>query len=381
MDILIGADFVPTHSNIELFETGNIETLFGTGILELSSNAKYQVFNLEMPLCDKLAPINKCGPNLAASTKSINAYKALNVSAVTLANNHIIDQGVNGLHETILQLVNSGIKYFGAGDCLIEAKKPLIITLNDKTIGMYACAEHEFSVAGEMSAGVCPFDPLYSLDHIAELKSICDFVIVLYHGGKEHYRYPSPMLQKSCRRMIEKGADLVLCQHSHCIGCEEEFKKGKILYGQGNFLFDDSDDECWQTGLLVGIDVSESLECHYYPIRKFGNKVRLAEEEDKKGILKDLKTRSEEIKSPEFIIRKYNEFSDAFLEEYLIAFAGKRSKINRILNRISGYKYSRFMVRKRYDRKSMTVIRNFVECEAHREVVLNAITRATEGGE
>lgn len=60
---------------------------------------------------------------------------------------------------------------------------------------------------------------------------------MLYHGGKEYYRYSSPNLQKTCRKMTEKGADLVLCQHSHCIGSYEEYNDSTILYGQGNFIF------------------------------------------------------------------------------------------------------------------------------------------------
>lgn len=55
---------------------------------------------------------------------------------------------------------------------------------------MYTCAEHEFTIATENTPGANPFDPLESLDHIQELKSKCDFVLVLYHGEKAHYRYP-----------------------------------------------------------------------------------------------------------------------------------------------------------------------------------------------
>ena len=63
-------------------------------------------------------------------------------------------------------------------------------------IGIYACAENEFTIATDTTAGANPFDPFESLDHIQNLKRSCDYVIVLYHGGKEHYRYPSPYLQK-----------------------------------------------------------------------------------------------------------------------------------------------------------------------------------------
>lgn len=97
-------------------------------------------------------------------------------------------------------------------------------------------------------------------------------MIVLYHGGKEQYRYPSPNLQKTCRKLVEKGADLVVCQHSHCIGCREEYLQGTIVYGQGNFLFDDEENEYWQTSLLIMI--SDDFEVKYIPLKKNKNTVR-----------------------------------------------------------------------------------------------------------
>ncbi len=143
-----------------------------------------------------------------------------------------------------MEILNrENIKYAGAGNDLKEASKPFVFEKNGIKIGIYCCAEREFSIATENKAGANPFDPLFSLDHIRLLKKDVDYVIVLYHGGKEHYRFPSPNLQKTCRRIVDSGADLVVCQHSHCIGCYEDWETGKIIYGQGNFLFDDSDSE------------------------------------------------------------------------------------------------------------------------------------------
>ena len=97
------------------------------------------------------------------------------------------------------------------------------------------------------------------------MKAQCDYAIVLYHGGKEYYRYPSPNLQKTCRKLVEKGADLVICQHSHCIGCEEKYQDGTIVYGQGNFLFDHGDNEYWNTSLLV--QIKDDGQINYVPLK------------------------------------------------------------------------------------------------------------------
>ena len=82
-------------------------------------------------------------------------------------------------------------------------------------------------------------------------------VIVLYHGGLEKYRYPSPQLRRVCRKFVEKGADLVVCQHSHSVGCMEAFGGGNIVYGQGNLLFARYGGEHWNTGLLIGLDTGD----------------------------------------------------------------------------------------------------------------------------
>ena len=236
MKIIIGGDLVPTKNNIKSFENGSIDKLIDEGLQEEWYDADFRIFNLETPLVDKQSPILKNGPNLIASTKSFNGIKALNPSLISLANNHIMDQGKKGFESTIDLLNKNYIPYVGVGDKLENAFKPYIIEDGDKKIGIYACAEHEF-IVGDNYPGANPFDPLNSLDHINDLKDKCDYTIVLYHGGKEHYRYPSPYLQKACRKMVVKGADLVLCQHSHCIGSYERYNYGDIIYGQGNFIF------------------------------------------------------------------------------------------------------------------------------------------------
>ena len=331
--IIIGADLVPTESNEELFKIGDVRTLIGAELLEKLNNADYTIFNLEVPLANEHHPIVKCGPNLIASTETITGLKAINPHFFGLANNHILDQGVEGLESTVKVLENAGIKYSGVGKNLDEASKPFVKEIGGRKVGIYCCAEHEYSIATESEPGANPFNPLDSPDHIVELKKNVDYVIVLYHGGKEHYRYPSPYLQKVCRKLVDKGADLVVCQHSHCIGCEEKYASGTIVYGQGNFLFDESDNEFWQTGLLVELD--EEFKISYIPIVKNKNKVRLADGEKKKEILTAFNKRSEEIKRPEVVRKNYAAFAEQMEREYLFRFSGAfgRNILVRFLHR------------------------------------------------
>lgn len=69
---------------------------------------------------------------------------------------------------------------------------------------MYSCAQHEFTIATENSPGVKPFDTLELLDYIKELKSSCDYLVVLYHGGKEHYRYSTHIFKNYVEKWLKR---------------------------------------------------------------------------------------------------------------------------------------------------------------------------------
>lgn len=371
MQILIGADIVPTKSNFDLFKAGDATALVGAELLDILKKSDYRIFNLEVPLTDTLSPIEKCGPALIAPTDTIEGYKAVGADLLTLANNHILDQGVAGLQSTINTLDANEIAHVGSGT-LSEAIKPRYVDVCGKKIGVYACAEHEFSIADEKNTGANPFEPFESLDHISAMKKECDYAIVLYHGGKEHYRYPSPYLQKVCHKMVEKGADLVVCQHSHCVGCEEKYGDGTIVYGQGNFLFDHSTSEFWQTSLLITLN--ESGEISYIPLKKHGNGVRLAEGNDAVEILDGFQKRSEEIKQEGFIEKKYQKFADSMIDHYLWAFSGiKRNFFYKVFDKLSGHRMTKWILQRKYDKKRKLALRNFIECEAHRELVLRGL--------
>ena len=373
MYFIIGADLVPTTGNAALFINGDAESLVGKELKDVLDQASCRIFNLEVPLTDREKPIVKQGPNLIAPAAAVSGYKALGADILTLANNHIMDQDVQGLDATVETLRKADIRYLGTGADLCAAARPLVFPFADKKIGIYACAEHEFSVAEENRPGANPFDPLWSFDHVAELKKRADYVIVLYHGGKEYYRYPSPLLQKTCRRFADKGADLVLCQHSHCIGCEEKYRESTIVYGQGNFIFDDCDDEFWKTGLLVKVD--DRFRVSYLPLIKKGNGVRLADAQGGKEILDGFRSRSEEIRTPGTIEKKYAEFADSYLEDYLYALSGRKTLFFRVLNKLTGGRMVKRHLRRIYETRSKAAIVNYIDCEAHRELLLQALKK------
>jgi poly-gamma-glutamate synthesis protein (capsule biosynthesis protein) len=375
---MIGADLAPTALNIEEFKKGDIKSLLGDELLALLEDADYRIFNLERPLTDTNSPILKWGPCLSAPSQTITAIKKMDITLFTLANNHIMDHGVKGLEDTCMLLSRNNIKYVGVGKNIKDVSKTCILEKDGIKVGIYVCVEHEFSTAEEEKAGANPFDPLETPDHIADLKNLCDYVIVLYHGGKEFYRYPSPSLQKVCRKLVEKGADLILTQHSHCIGAMETYLGKKIIYGQGNFLYViDNHNDCWKSGLLIGIEADKhDFSIEFYPVVTTSKGIRMADNEEKKHILEDFNIRSEEIKNDKLVFEKYNAFADEMLIGYESAMLGNigKSFLFCALNKISGYRF----IRKIFSGKSMVALYNALTCEAHYELLVTGVKKRIE---
>lgn len=363
LSFIFGADLVPTPSNYDLFTKGELDKLIDKGIKDAIFETDHRVYNLELALADEEDPIVKCGPNIIAPTSTIKGIKEFKPSLLTLANNHTRDHDVSGLLSTIDVLDKNGIEHIGAGKNAMEADKPYIFSDKGKKVAVYTCAEHEFTIVSEDLPGANPFDPYESLDRIAQLKAENDYVVVLYHGGKEHYRYPSPMLQKRCRKMLSKGADLVICQHTHCVGCYEEYAGGTVVYGQGNFLFDlFADNEYWQTSILVRAEFGEKMELSYIPICKDGCRVRIASDEEAKEIMEGFYSRTEEIKEKGFVKEKYLEVAKKQFSSYAYMLAGGNS---------SGREYTEDFAAD-YAPGDVAAIFNCINCEVHSETIMAA---------
>lgn len=379
VNILIGGDICPTESNYELFQNADINSLVGADIKLLLEKSDQTILNLEGPLIEKSNPIVKCGPHLGVPSSCINGLVKINPYFYTLANNHILDQNDLGLINTIKLLDDNHINYAGAGSNCSEARKPYIFAKDGIKIGIFCCAEHEFSIASSSCYGANPFDLCDSLDDIGKLKEQCDYVIVLYHGGKEEYRYPSPYLQKLCRKMAEKGADIVTCQHTHCVGCKEEWKQGTIIYGQGNFLFDDEENEYWKTGLILDVNLKKennkrvSSKINYIPLCKDGNGVKMAMNSDAEEIMSTFFERSKKIQDEEFVLQNYCKFTEEMLDKYLYAVQGRKPLLFRVINKLCNHKLCSWYNNCKYKKNDLLILLNYIECEPHREILIEGI--------
>lgn len=371
MRILIIGDIGASISNGQDFCTAE-SSLISPQIQAICREADIVLLNLEKPLTDILTPLGKCAPDYAAPKQSIQGILLLNPTAVTLANNHIMDQCEQGLFSTISTLEEHEVSYVGAGININKARKPLILNRKGMRVGVYACCEKEYSFATSNAPGANIFDPLESLDDIAKLRKQCDYLIVLYHGGMQDYPYPTPYQQRVCRKMCEKGANFVACQHSHIIGCEEEYHGSQILYGQGNFLLDEKNDQNWHEGLIAQITVETGrTEIKYVPVQTVEHKVKL--HENSSTVLERFVERSCRIKDDCWAQAEYKALCEKKLPTYLVKLSGATVFMQRVIRRLKLEKqYSRLF----YRRQERNLILDYLYCASHREAIETGLESA-----
>ncbi len=236
MKIMLMGDLCPKENTNELFKQKDIKTLFGD-FLPLFEGNDINFVNVECALTESDGAIEKFGPNLKGTPMAAEVMKEVGINLAGLSNNHIFDYGIQGYKDTVAALTQAGIAYTGFGDNYEDARKNYYFEKDGEKVAFVCVCEREYTYALEDRMGSRLYDCYDTIADVREAKANADKVIVIYHGGKENCRYPSPRMRKLTHALVDAGADLVACQHSHCIGCSEYYKGAFICYGQGNFHF------------------------------------------------------------------------------------------------------------------------------------------------
>ena len=260
MRILIAGDFCPQNRVSQQIDKGDYEPVLGQ-VREVTAKADYSVVNFECPVTKGGEKPNvKQGPNLQCSSKGIEAAKWAGFDCVTLANNHFCDYGDEGVKNTIDTCISTGIDTVGGGNNLQEASAILFKRIGEHTLAIINCCEHEFSIATVTKGGANPLNPVQQYKAIKEAKKKADYVLVIVHGGHEHWQLPSPRMVETYRFFVDAGADAVVNHHQHCYSGFEVYNDKPIFYGLGNFCFDRAGKWAtkWYEGLMVMLTFDEN---------------------------------------------------------------------------------------------------------------------------
>lgn len=320
MDILICGDYSPSERVQKAFDAQKYDLVLEE-VKTITKHADYSIVNFESVVADDNdSKIDKCGPNLKCSIEGINALKWAGFDCVTLANNHFRDWGDSGVLKTIEVIKNNSLDIVGGGTNITEASKTLYKEIKGKTIAIINCCEQEFSIATERTAGANLLNPIHQFYAIKEAKEKSDYIIMIVHGGHEHYQLPSPTMQETYRFFIDLGADVVVNHHQHCFSGYELYKDRPIFYGLGNFCFDPSAKrlDLWYEGYMVMLSIDETINFKLIPYTqcKVKPRVELLCGDDVAKFNDRIVELSKIISNPELLQVEYEAYQNKMLRNY-----------------------------------------------------------------
>ena len=331
-------------------------------------NCEHAVLNLESPVTDCRDAILKDGPTLKNGLEVFDIIKFCGFDTVTLANNHLRDYGSEGVTDTIEESQRMGIKTVGAGLNVSEARTPLIFEGYDVKIGIINVCENESSIATSTTAGANPLDIANLYYDIDKLHKQVDKVIVIIHGGREHYQLPTPRMKRDYHLIADFGADVIVNHHQHCFSGYEIYKGKPIFYGLGNFFFDNpaKRDNKWNYGLLLKLDIEKSkVDYELLPLEQCNHQAEVKVTRFEK-VAKDLEELNAIIADSERLEGEFDKLIENSKPLYPFLPYG-----NHYLRAL----YVRGLLPDFISKINKAKIENTVSCETHREILLQYLNK------
>ncbi|MCX5513938.1 hypothetical protein C3941_20645 [Kaistia algarum] len=231
--------------------------------------ADFAIGNFEMPLTDRGTRVQKL-LNIRAPAAIATDVPGLGFDVVTIANNHAVDYGWEGLADTRAGLEAAGLAVIGVGETRAIAARPVYRDVGGLKVGViaFSCLTPTGMSAAADRPGLSPIhvrtsyeiDPWYQMeepgdpsvlkvrtevaaedlafaaDAVRDAKAQCDFLVVTIHwgfgSGEDLAEYQLPL----GRALIDAGADVVHGHHPHAIHGIGFHQAKPIFFSAGTFI-------------------------------------------------------------------------------------------------------------------------------------------------
>ena len=210
------------------------------------------IANLETPLTDLTSSKLKCKKQYIHWSDPVRAPRTLkqhNIGVVSLANNHTLDYGIAGLHQSLHALRKYGIQWLGAGKDEESAAQPLRFDwlLEGQAFRFVIAAGFEYRqnydevfdfYAGGDRGGANAWTKNRATEQIEAIRRADpDALVVAYpHFGK-NYEWRTENQRELAQALIDAGADLIIGHGAHMFQEIEQYRGRWIIYSLGNFMF------------------------------------------------------------------------------------------------------------------------------------------------
>jgi poly-gamma-glutamate synthesis protein (capsule biosynthesis protein) len=242
------------------------------------------IANLEGPIPEVHRPTPSNGFTFSFPKTTPQFLKDNHIAAVSLSNNHGLDQKMAGHEHTKKVLDDVGVVHFGANYTTTEDYfETQVGTTSIVIIGMNMISDswnerRALEVAKRTS------------------ESHPDSILVVYiHWGNEYDHLQGSVQRIFARKLIESGVDVIIGSHPHVTQGIELYKGRPIFYSLGNFIFDQYFSEDVQESIGVGVQkFGEDMVFALLPFQSIRSQVSVATGTKAEAIMHVVKKNSSE---------------------------------------------------------------------------------------
>ncbi|MFY7069551.1 CapA family protein [Nocardiopsis changdeensis] len=229
-------------------------------ISEHLSAADLTMVNLETAITEGGTPAPGKEFLFRAPASALDALSEAGVDVATVANNHGMDYGLDGLADTLANGEASDVALVGAGNDIGEAYTPHVAEVNGQTVAMFGATDvlddHLMAewTAGEGKPGMASTKgemKQHMLDAVAEAAGQYDNVVVFLHWGLEGSHCPLPHAPTLAQELVDAGATAVVGGHAHVLSPGGFLGDSYVHYGLSNFVFYNFSGPTAETGVLT----------------------------------------------------------------------------------------------------------------------------------
>ena len=366
---------------IKLFFSGDVllqqKTYLPNEISKAIVESDYSICNFEAPIPSLGAKKSiKAGPNLSQGVSAVKELKKMGFDIITLANNHIIDYGLESIKNTCKVIEDLGMTstgfYFDSKEI-----KALRLTKNNIKVSLISCGEN---TEGCLKYNNNSFGYLWtqSIDLeklIQKEKSNSDYVIVSVHAGLEKVNFPLNQWKNQYRKLLSLGADVIIGHHPHLAQGIEQNDDGLIFYSLGNFIFDypkNSSEESPNLSVKLKFD-KKHLDYEIFFHKKKGDKIILQSDKELnlKKINYALNETHDSIIEQEKIINQYISSFNKYIKLYSFGIA------NLSFYSISKWIYYQIFNKKAFKEKRKKLLEHLLIIDTNRYILEEYLKKKT----
>ena len=246
--VMLGGDVMLGRIVKEHIQTNGPEYPLGR-IANLMRQADLTIVNLEcaITVTNEIWQGEPKSFYFGAPPQAIHSLIDAGVDMVSLANNHALDFGIQGLLETLRHLHHHGIRYAGAGVNIDGAHSPTHIHRHGIRFGMAAFCDHQPDFAAEKtSPGIAYLDLNDEQSALVQFRKALEFLqkdnidwpILSLHWGPNMVFRPSEQFKRLAHAAIDMGWKILFGHSAHVFQGIEIYKGCPILYATGDLVDD-----------------------------------------------------------------------------------------------------------------------------------------------